>query len=55
MRYLIWEARRLSPPLMRDELVNWTPNALALVDQLTMLIEGHLPRWWAAFTGREQT
>src|SRR5262249_42883668 len=30
MRYLIWETRRLSPPLIRDELANWTPNALAV-------------------------
>lgn len=44
MRYLIWEARRLCPPLMRDELASWTPNALALVDQLTKLIEGHLTK-----------
>jgi len=44
MQYLIWEARRLAPPPMRDDLAKWTPNALALVDQLHELIEGHVDK-----------
>jgi len=40
MRCLIWEARLLAPPRMHDNLVDWTPRAMALVDQLHKIIAG---------------
>jgi len=45
MRYLVWEARLLAPPRMHDSLADWTPRAMALVDQLHKIIEGrHLAK-----------
>ena len=40
MRYLVWEARLLAPPRMHDNIADWTPRAMALVDQLHKIIEG---------------
>ena len=44
MRYLIWEARLLAPPRMHDNLADWTPRAMALVDQLQRIIQGRLAK-----------
>jgi len=44
MRYLIWEARLLAPPRMHDTIADWTPRAMALVDQLHKIIEGRLTK-----------